>query len=154
MPVGGARIIDIADEKHPRVVSTIKLEVNTTTARAGEQSNDSPFANRIGYTGHYCAVPSRADPGVVACSFVSSGLRLFDIRMDYRVFAFGFFAALLTGILAGIIPALRTSRADLAETLKAGGRSGGSSASHNRWRNALVVAQLHRSEAFPSFDVE
>jgi hypothetical protein len=80
MPVGGARIIDIADERHPRVVSTVKLEVNTTAARAGPQSSDAPLANRIGYTGHYCAVPRRDDPGVVACSFVSSGMRLFDIR--------------------------------------------------------------------------
>jgi hypothetical protein len=80
MPVGGARIIDIADEKRPHVVSTFKLEVNTTAARATDQRTDSPLANRIGYTGHYCSVPRREEPGVVACSFVSSGMRLFDIR--------------------------------------------------------------------------
>jgi hypothetical protein len=83
-PVGGARVIDIADERHPRVVSTIKLEVNLPGARAGEQSNDTPFANSIGYTGHYCAVPRRDDPGVVACSFVGSGVRLFDIRDPFH----------------------------------------------------------------------
>lgn len=69
-------------------------------------------------------------------------LRLFDIRMDYRMFAFCFAVALVTGIAAGIIPALRTSRADLADTLKEGGRSGSSAGSHNRVRNALVVAQV------------
>lgn len=69
-------------------------------------------------------------------------LRLFDIRMDYRIFAFCFVVALLTGIAAGIIPALRTSRADLADTLKEGGRSGSSAGSHNRVRNVLVVAQV------------
>jgi predicted permease len=69
-------------------------------------------------------------------------LRLFDLRMDYRVFGFCFVAALLTGIVAGIIPALRTSRSDLAETLKEGGRSGGASATHNRLRNTLVVGQV------------
>jgi len=69
-------------------------------------------------------------------------LRLFDLRMDYRVFGFCFAVALLTGILAGIIPALRTSRSDLAETLKEGGRSGGASATHNRLRNTLVVGQV------------
>ena len=69
-------------------------------------------------------------------------LRLFDMRMDYRMFAFCFAVALLTGIAAGIIPALRTSRADLADTLKEGGRSGSSAGSHNRVRNALVVAQV------------
>src|SRR5262249_16215069 len=40
------------------------------------------------------------------------------------LFAFCFAVALLTGIAAGIIPALRTSHADLADTLKEGGRSG------------------------------
>jgi len=69
-------------------------------------------------------------------------LRLFDLRMDYRMFAFCFLVALLTGIVAGIIPALRTARADLTETLKEGGRSGSSAGSHNRVRNVLVVAQV------------
>jgi putative ABC transport system permease protein len=69
-------------------------------------------------------------------------LRLFDLRMDYRIFVFCFAVALVTGIVAGILPALRTTRTDLAETLKEGGRSGGASATHNRLRSALVVAQV------------
>ena len=69
-------------------------------------------------------------------------LRLFDLRMDYRVFGFCFAVALLTGIFAGIIPALRTSRTDLAEMLKEGGRSSGASATHNRLRNMLVIGQV------------
>jgi predicted permease len=69
-------------------------------------------------------------------------LRLFDLRMDYRMFAFCFVVALLTGVVAGIIPAIKNSRTDLAETLKEGGRSGGSAASHNRLRNILVVGQV------------
>jgi hypothetical protein len=32
-----------------------------------------------GYAGHYCNVPRRKDPGIVACSFINSGLRVFDI---------------------------------------------------------------------------
>jgi hypothetical protein len=83
-PVGAARIIDIADETHPHVISHIKLEVNTAAARAGAESKDTLLANNIGYTGHYCSVPTRVDPGVVACSFVNSGLRLFDIRDPYH----------------------------------------------------------------------
>ena len=69
-------------------------------------------------------------------------LRLFDLRMDYRIFGFSFLVALLTGVFAGIIPAVRTSRTDLAETLKEGGRAGGGAASHNRLRGILVVAQV------------
>ena len=69
-------------------------------------------------------------------------LRLFDLRLDWRIFTFTFVAALLTGIVAGLVPALQASRTDLADTLKAGGRSGGGSAGHHRFRNALVVSQV------------
>jgi predicted permease len=69
-------------------------------------------------------------------------LRLFDLRMDWRIFAFSFIAALMTGVAAGMVPALQTSRRDLADVLKAGGRSGGASTGHHRFRNALVIAQV------------
>jgi predicted permease len=69
-------------------------------------------------------------------------LRLFDLRMDWRIFGFSFLAALITGMIAGLLPSIQASRTDLADTLKAGGRSGGASTSHHRFRNALVVAQV------------
>ena len=68
-------------------------------------------------------------------------LRLFDLRMDWRIFGFSFLAATLTGVVAGLVPAIQASRTDLAETLKAGGRSGASEG-HHRFRNGLVVAQV------------
>lgn len=69
-------------------------------------------------------------------------LRLFDLRLDWRIFGFAFFAALMTGMIAGLVPSLQASRMDLSDVLKAGGRSGGGSASHHRFRNALVVSQV------------
>jgi hypothetical protein len=78
--VGAARIIDIADERRPRVVSDLRLEVNQPDRRAalaGDPSTSSPVQ---GYAAHYCDVPRAADPGIVACSFIASGLRVFDIR--------------------------------------------------------------------------
>jgi predicted permease len=69
-------------------------------------------------------------------------LKLFDLRMDWRIFMFTFLAALITGMFAGLVPSLQASRTDLADTLKAGGRSGGASAGHHRFRNTLVVAQV------------
>jgi predicted permease len=69
-------------------------------------------------------------------------IRLFDMRMDWRIFGFSFVAALLTGMIAGLLPSLQASRTNLADTLKAGGRSGGASSGHHRFRNALVVAQV------------
>src|SRR5438105_5264002 len=78
MPVGAARIIDIADDTKPKVVSNIRLEANMPANRAGDERND-PGANSAlqGYAAHYCALPSRTEPGVVACSFVLSVMRLF-----------------------------------------------------------------------------
>jgi hypothetical protein len=79
-PIGAARIIDIADDAHPAVVSNLRLEVHT--AAGYNASKGDPGATNLlqGYTGHYCAVPQREDPGIVACSFILSGLRVFDIR--------------------------------------------------------------------------
>lgn len=80
-PVGAARIIDVSNEKKPRVVSNLRLEVNQPAARRDEQRDDPQAQNGLqGYAGHYCSVPSRKDPGIVACSFILSGLRVFDIR--------------------------------------------------------------------------
>ena len=36
-------------------------------------------ARSQGYAAHYCNIPTRVDPKVVACSFIASGLRVFDI---------------------------------------------------------------------------
>src|SRR5277367_4445057 len=69
-------------------------------------------------------------------------VRLFDLRMDWHNFAFAFFAALITGMVAGLVPSLQASRTNLADTLKAGGRSGGASSGHHRFRDALVISQV------------
>jgi len=69
-------------------------------------------------------------------------IRLFDVQMDWRIFAFSFFVAVVTGVVAGFVPAVQASKTNLADTLKAGGRSGDSSAGHSRFRNVLVVTQV------------
>jgi hypothetical protein len=74
--IGAARIIDIQNEKKPFVVSNLRLAVNKGDQTA-DPGDDQPFQ---GYQGHYCSLPSRVDPYVIACSFIMSGLRVFDIR--------------------------------------------------------------------------
>jgi predicted permease len=61
------------------------------------------------------------------------------------VFTFAFGIALLTGILAGIVPALRASRTDLSTMLHDGERS--MTRRRQRMRSALVVAQVAGSLA-------
>jgi hypothetical protein len=83
-PVGAGRIIDVANEKHPKVVSNLRLEVHSQGNRPA-QANDSGASNGLqGYAAHYCAVPQRHDPGIVACSMILSGLRVFDVRDPYH----------------------------------------------------------------------
>jgi predicted permease len=67
--------------------------------------------------------------------------RMHDIRIDGRVLAFTFIAALLTGVLFGLVPALRSSRINLSDSLKEGGRSMVAGGNH-RLRSLLVVAEM------------
>ena len=79
--VGAARIIDIEDPAKPRVVSNLRLAVNQREAH-NEASNDPNFVpgSQTTYSAHYCNIPRAVDPEIVACSFLNSGLRIFDIR--------------------------------------------------------------------------
>jgi len=77
--VGAARIIDIADESHPRVVSNLRLAVDQPENRAAVANDPGANSSLQGYAAHYCGVPRENDPGVVACSSIASGLTVFDI---------------------------------------------------------------------------
>lgn len=83
--VGGVHIIDVSNEKKPRLVSRIRLAVWDKSARATDQKDDpGASSGTAGYAGHYCSVPQRKDPGILACSMIVSGLRVFDIRDPLR----------------------------------------------------------------------
>ncbi len=62
---------------------------------------------------------------------------------DQRLLLFGVALTLITGLAAGLVPALRSSRPDLATELKSGPRDGG--AGHSRLRAGLTVAQVSLS---------
>ena len=64
---------------------------------------------------------------------------ILDFRFDWRVFAYALGAAVLTGALVGIVPALRAARGDINEILHEGGRT--STSGGHRLRSALVAAQ-------------
>jgi hypothetical protein len=65
-PVGGARIIDVENPTKPFVVSRLRLQVFNIPSTS--------------FSAHYCTVPSRVDPYIIACGMINSGLRVFDIR--------------------------------------------------------------------------
>jgi predicted permease len=65
-----------------------------------------------------------------------------DAYFDWKVFTYAAIAAIATGVIVGILPARRASRANVTGLLHDGGRSGSASKSRQRIRNALVVAQV------------
>ncbi|HKQ74359.1 MAG TPA: ABC transporter permease [Blastocatellia bacterium] len=67
--------------------------------------------------------------------------RVEAVRLDGRVLVFTLLISLLTGVIFGLIPALRATRVNLNETLNEGGRSG-EGLRRNRLRGALVVAEV------------
>jgi putative ABC transport system permease protein len=67
-----------------------------------------------------------------------------NVQPDWRVFVFSLFIAVATGVIAGLIPALQSSRLDISSALKEGGR-GVSGAGRHLLRNGLVVSQVAAS---------
>ena len=77
-PVGAARIINVTEPARTRSSSpTCGWRSTTTRQQTTDPGDDQEFQ---GYQGHYCSLPSRVNPNIVACSFIMSGLRVFDIR--------------------------------------------------------------------------
>ncbi len=68
--------------------------------------------------------------------------RLQDIRIDLPVLLFAVGLSLASGLLFGLVPALKQAGAQLSTTLRAGGRTASASKERERARNVLVVAQV------------
>ena len=66
--------------------------------------------------------------------------RATEVGLDTRVLIFTVAISLFTGILAGLAPALKTSRWRLSETLKEGGR--GASSARGRAQGVLVAVEM------------
>lgn len=62
------------------------------------------------------------------------------LTVDGRVLAFTAGISIVTGVLFGLVPALRASRPDLLSTLKDAGR--GASAASHRFRSVVIVAEV------------
>ena len=65
-----------------------------------------------------------------------------DFSFDWRVFAYAMAAALFTGAVVGLWPAVRAGRTDVNSVLQSGGRGDTAGVSRHRLRSVLVVAQV------------
>jgi len=67
---------------------------------------------------------------------------LAHVRLDLSVLAFTMAIAILSGILSGLVPALRFSRSSVAGTLKENARGAGASAGTGMLRSVLVMSEM------------
>jgi putative ABC transport system permease protein len=79
--------------------------------------------------------------GAVRTFIPSSVPRAGDVTVDVTVLLFALGTSVVTGVLCGVVPALRVSRDDASDTLKEGGRSSAGQG-RGRVRKALVVSEL------------
>src|SRR5882724_1967934 len=87
-------------------------------------------------------VASWAGDALIGLMTAEAAARSFTTAPDLRILSFNFAVAIAAGLLFGMAPALRTTRPNIATTLKdqVGNIAGGSS--QVRFRKAVVVAQM------------
>ncbi|MBZ5552778.1 MAG: ABC transporter permease [Acidobacteriia bacterium] len=79
----------------------------------------------------------------IVLRFVPANLpRLGEVNIDWRVLGFALLISVATGLLFGLAPAIHSSKAGLASTMREGSRGSGYSAKAGRMRDALMVSQL------------
>lgn len=83
-----------------------------------------------------------ANGGLRAFKALSPELFFQRLAVNGNLLVFGFALSILAPVLFAIVPALQSSRPNLNEDLKDGGRDSASSVRGNRTRAALVVAQV------------
>jgi hypothetical protein len=83
LPFPTARIADIEDERNPKLVSKLVLEVNDT-ANCAAVAPDLVGLSIFTYGTHYCSVDNRHNATTLVCDEFNSGIRVFDIRNPRR----------------------------------------------------------------------
>ncbi|HET7114800.1 MAG TPA: ABC transporter permease [Pyrinomonadaceae bacterium] len=68
--------------------------------------------------------------------------RAVHVAIDWRVLGFTIGVSVLTGLIFGLVPAFHSSKSELIESLKEGGRGTSESARRNPVRSVLVVSEL------------
>ena len=78
-PFSLAHIFDMSDEKKPKFVNKLLIEVNDPANCAAIDPEITTIPGLI-YDLHMCSVDNRDDATTLACSYWQSGIRIYDIR--------------------------------------------------------------------------
>ena len=68
--------------------------------------------------------------------------RLDEVQIDLSVLTFTVIVSILTAVVFSLLPAMKASRPDINEVLKAGAKTATASGSSQLWRDSLVVAEV------------
>src|SRR5213082_3756949 len=67
--------------------------------------------------------------------------RLAEVQVDWTVLSFALLVSLLAGLAFGLVPALQSSKAEIAVAIREGARGSGTSAKTNRLRALLIASE-------------
>ena len=109
---GYPRIFDLADERHPKLVSAAMLEV--ALPEHCDLVNGEGAVNGLGYSVHHCSPDRLYDPTILACGYFGAGLRVLDIRNPHRPVEIAYFNPGLSLIVGtGARPVVRAERGEI-----------------------------------------
>jgi hypothetical protein len=83
-PFGFLHIVDVSNPVRPTVTSTIALQTDNP-AHCALMSSLGGALSELAFSSHYCAVDNPNDTTAVACAWMGSGLRVFDVRDPQHV---------------------------------------------------------------------
>ena len=168
MPFRDFLVMDVRAPLHVLLGAVVLLLVlactnvaNLMLVRAGDQARDVALRIALGAGRLRVARQVLIEGGLLALAGGALGLAIgwvgvrslsatqpigidgaTNMALDMRVIAFTLAAALVSALLFGLIPALRTARGDVQESLKAGARSGGPGRRTLRTAGSLVASQI------------
>src|SRR5256885_2148724 len=67
--------------------------------------------------------------------------RLTEVHVDWTVLSFALLVSLLAGLAFGLVPALQSSKAEIAVAMREGARGSGTSGNTNRLRGLLIASE-------------
>src|SRR5215467_11372517 len=67
--------------------------------------------------------------------------RLAEVQVDWTVLSFALLLSLVAALGCGLVPALQSSKAEIAVTMREGGRGSGTSGKTNRLRGLLIASE-------------
>ena len=109
---GYPRIFDLADERHPKLVSAALLEVDLP-GHCAEVTGEGAL-NGLGYSVHHCSPDRLYNPTILACDYFGAGMRVTDIRNPYHPVEIGYFNPGTTAVVGtGARPVVRTDRGEI-----------------------------------------